>query len=57
MWNDEKPTRPDHQRVKIVQEQERATWKPPRRQGDRVAIAWKDLVSADLTRDGRSEPK
>lgn len=54
MWKDEQPTRRDIQRVNIIQQQERPTWVPPRRAA-RVA-AHTDEVSADLSRDGRSEP-
>jgi hypothetical protein len=55
MWKSDPPTRPDIQRVKLVQQQERPTWKPPRRRG--VAIAWKEEVAADLSRDGRIDPE
>ncbi len=56
MWDHESPTRPDIQSVKLAQQQERPTWKPPRRR-TRVAIAWKDEVLADLSHDGRIDPE
>jgi hypothetical protein len=56
MWKDESPTRPDTQRVQIIQQQERPTWQPPRRVA-RMVVARKDEVSADLSRDGRTDPR